>query len=114
MTAKYTVGQRVWIYDVNGRGENWPKEGEVVKAGRVLIHVRSSAYGPTTLTFRDNGVRNDNYGHQSIKTDDERAEDERRTAALRVLSKAGVRFEWGCQPSIEKIEAIAAIVGGDQ
>lgn len=106
----YEVGQRVWVYDVNGRGRG-PDEATVTKVGRKLVTVAGPHNWSRTFRLED-GLRNDDYGHQWIRTDEEREAAERLTAVTAILAAARLRPEPGCTLPLDALEAIAAIVSG--
>lgn len=108
----YTVGQRVWIYSRNGRGQG-PVEGVVTKVGRTLVSVveaRYPSWKPETYRI-DCGYRSDNYGHKWIRTEEERLYLDRESAAQERLRDLGIRFDIGSRVfSIEVLEAMADLI----
>lgn len=110
----YTVGQKVWVYGINEK--RGPVEGEVTKVGRTLVTVRG---GYAERQYRiDTGRWNsrDFGGHYWIKTDEQRAEDERRTTVLARLGELGVegtRFGNGLrQYDVDTLERVVAVLEG--
>ena len=104
----YTVGQRVWIFDVN-QGKRGPQEGTVTKVGRKLVTVR----GPwASATFRiETGQINSQYSnHTWIKTDEEKAYDERRAELIQALRDHGVRFDGFLRLSNEVLAGFLKVI----
>lgn len=109
-TPKYTVEQRVWVYDINRRRSAGPEEATVVKVGRKLVTVKR-VYGEETFRIVD-GVRNDGYGHAHIRTDEDRAADERRSIATQRLKAAHLGIALGYERTfpLETLESIVAVL----
>lgn len=110
-----SVGEVVWIYDINARRQEGPRQATVVKVGRKLCTLRYEP-GSYTQVFRLTGKANDDYGHQWFKTEAQRAVDDRRNAAIAALHGYGLEFRMGRGRDMptETIEAIVrAIDGGD-
>lgn len=82
-----TVGQKVWIYDVNGRGRE-PEWATVTRVGRSLfdVEIDFGTYARTEQYRLDGGHLNDVYGHRYVLTDDQRADRERRAPALAAIN----------------------------
>ena len=115
--SKYEVGQQVWVYDVNrteGSLGRPPEPATVVKVGRRLVTVAIS--GSYQKTFRiENGVANDQYGHQWIRTDDERAARERHAELVAALRAHRVVLDFGCRLTVDDLERlVAALPRGDE
>src|SRR5215471_1073648 len=94
--ATYVIGQRVWIYNVNARAGTEPDAGTVVKVGRTLVTVRHDAatYLESQYRMDDGSWNNRDYSHHSwIRTDEQRAAEERRTAAIAALRESGLRLD---------------------
>lgn len=108
---QFAVGQRVWVYDVNAKRGDAPKEGTVTKVGRSLVHVQHEwSYGGKPQTFRmDDGQANDNYSHQWIRTDEERVRHDRWNAAVKVLAEHRLMIDHGAKITLEQVEALAAV-----
>lgn len=107
---QYVVGQRVWLYDVNDRANRGPESVVVTKVGRKLVTIEGK-YGYTATHRIETGRKNDDYGHTWIKTDDERAADDRREAAVKRMHAHGLRFDYGARRhSTEAIEAICDLL----
>ena len=74
---KFYVGEHVIVHDVNEDRMGGPKEGQVVKVGRKLLHVAPVGFPNRAKTYRMDapGTRpsNDDYGHGSILTLEEEA-----------------------------------------
>jgi len=112
-TPRYEVGQRVWIYDVNGKrmfGAN-PIEGKVTKIGRTLVTVER--FGQADQFRIADGIWNNRqFGHnRRLRTDEEKAATERHVAVNEALVEAGVQFKFGAPAySIEQLEAVLAVL----
>lgn len=108
VTAPYAVGQQVWIRDVNENRLGGARRGEIVKVGRSLVTV---ADGRWSKTFRmADGRANDSYGHAWIQTDEQRADEGRRTGALDALRSVGVDVRFSSRLSTAHLEAMVAAV----
>jgi hypothetical protein len=104
---KYTVGQQVWVYDVNARG--WgPAVGTVAKVGRKLVHV-DYGYGQTSFRIED-GTRNDSYKRQWIRTLEERVEEDERTALSTRLREAGIQIRHGVSLTLPALRALVRVL----
>ena len=109
-SPKYTLEQRVWVYDINRRRSAGPEEATVVKVGRKLVTVKR-IYGEETFRIVD-GVRNDAYGHALIRTDEDRDAEDRRSAAVKRLKAAHLGIALGYEQSfpLETLESIVAVL----
>ena len=97
VSEELKVGQRVWIYDVNDRRDEEPKESTIVRVGRKLVTI-GEGWGKQDYRI-DTQSANDNYGHQSFKTDGQRQESERRKRAVASLKEFGLEIRLGVSPS---------------
>lgn len=106
----YEVGQRVWVYGINDRGRP-PTESTVVKVGRALVSVQGP-YGDVQQFRMDTGQSNSrDYPHHFwIRSDDERAVDERLAAINDRLMAAGVHFAAGVRLPVEVLEAFVTVL----
>jgi hypothetical protein len=109
------VGDRVQVFDINGRRMGQPAggwDGTVVKVGRKLITVQYQSAHNTKAFRLDSGSANDDYGHQHVRTVEQATADLRRAEALRRLRDAGVTIE--CSRinaySTQTLEALAAVL----
>ena len=87
--ADLKVGDRVQVFDVNGRRMGQPEggwDGTVAKVGRTLIHVN---------------------GHQYIKTVEEAAESQHRAELVSRLRTGGVDLRMGHTHTTKTLEALA-------
>jgi hypothetical protein len=107
-----TVGQKVRVI---GR-YHYPtsdETAEVVKLGRKYATV---AWGPRDnqrdqFDMETGYIKGDHYGNTArIKTLEEAAADDRLAEAMKVLSDAKVRFDYGCPLSAAQREELAGIV----
>ena len=110
---KYTVGQEVWVRNVNA-GRRGPQRGTVVKVGRVLVQVE--VYPGHWTPYRiETGYKNDEYYHEWIQTDEEYAETEARAAAHARIKDLHVRFDLGTRRLTAKtLNAIADLVEAEE
>lgn len=92
----FQVGQKVLIYgDQYGRRRE-PVEGEVVKVGRTLVHVRTgdSKWQPEGSPFRmETGYARDEHDHRRVRTLEQAADDERCREAWATLNRHGLTAE---------------------
>lgn len=107
----FTVGQKVWIYDVNRRRGQGPQEGTVTKVGRKLVTVQVGTHWSWTFRIED-GSRNDRYGHQWVKTDEQRKVEEHRNDLLRRLAEGGLEVRIGRMIATEGLERLVAALDG--
>lgn len=114
MTARYEVGQRVWIHSMNSRGRE-PVSANVVKVGRTLVTVDCDWYGGTRpSTFRiETGRQNDQFEHQWIVTEEEQVENDRRSIPLAYLREKRVHELDHLGLSADALEQIVAVIGAD-
>ena len=92
--AKYAVGDRVILRDVNERRGDGPTGGVVTKVGRRLVTVTVD-HGREEQYRIETGRKNDRYEHGWIQTPDEYADEQRRGEILRALREAGVELRMG-------------------
>jgi hypothetical protein len=107
--ADLKVGDRVQVFDVNGRRRGAPKgglDGTVVKVGRKLITVRYG-HGYTKVFRLDGGRANDDYGHQWIETPEQAADNARRDELVQRLRDGGLEVRIGRQLPTRTLEAVA-------
>lgn len=96
MTAKpapkYHVGQKVFI--IHPYGRQAVSEGEVMKVGRTLVHVRNTSFRATaTDAYRmEDGSLNGDFGGR-IRTLEEQDNHVRLTAAKTRLKELGLVFD---------------------
>lgn len=102
-------GDTVIVHFTNWRRQ--PVEGAVEKAGPKLLHVR---YENAVETFRrENGRKNDGYGHIWINTPEQEDNNRRRSAAFKTINDHGLYFrlsddDW----SLARLEALADFLQG--
>lgn len=105
------VGDKVRVFDVNGRRQGQPEGawvGEVVKAGRKLVTIK---YGWRVQVFRIEGQRaNDSYGHQHFKSPEQAERDLRASKARGVLRERRIKLDWDAKFTVEQLEALAELV----
>lgn len=105
-------GDPVKVFDVNGRRYGQPEDGvdgEVVKVGRKLITVKHSRWN--TQVFRlENGIANDNYGHQWIRTLEEAADLIRRAELRQSMRKLGLEIKIGRSFSTDTMEKLVQVL----
>lgn len=105
------VGDPVKVFDINGIRMGQPPggwDGVVAKVGRKLVTVE---YGCSRKVFRlDSGRANDDFGHQSVQTVEQAAEDARRQAVLDRLGSSGIKVERGFTHSTDTLEALVAVL----
>jgi hypothetical protein len=105
MTEKLKVGDKVIVVDVNFSRFT----GEVLKVGRKLATIEYR--GRTSEFYLETRRVNDNYGHQSYKTLEEVALEDREDAAYKVLKGAGLsRDNYHQKTPLDLLEALAETV----
>lgn len=103
------VGDRVQVFDVNGRRAGQPPggwDGTVVRKGHKLIDVE---FGHTTQTYRiDTGQWNnrDFATHSWIRTPEEAQRNQRRGEALTRIRELGFNDTGRVSHSLETLEAV--------
>lgn len=120
--ADLQVGDRVQVFDVNGARRGQPKggwDGTVVKIGRKLIYItyagsRGGRSGDGDAFRIDTGQRNDDYGHQHIKTIEQAAENQRRGDAIERLRNGGLELTRRVEISTETLEALVAVLNNEE
>lgn len=97
-------GDTVIVHSMNRRTP--PVEGLVEKAGPKLLHVR---YRSSVETFRrENGRKNDGYGHTWINTPEQHEVAKRRSSALKTINASGLYFKLSADSwSLDRLEALA-------
>jgi len=109
----YHVGQRVWVYNVNSRPGEGPLPATVTKVGRTLVTVGfDEPYRPDSqYRMEDGSWNNRDYSHHSwIRTDEQRAVEERRAAADRALRDLGVQVVGWSDIPTAKLEAVVEVL----
>jgi hypothetical protein len=111
--ASLRPGDRVQVFDVNGKRMGQPEggwDGTVTKVGRQLIYVDyPGARGVNGDAFRlDSGLRNDQYCHQSIQTVEQAAENLRRDSVIERLREGGLELTRRVEISTDTLEAVLA------
>jgi hypothetical protein len=110
---KFTVGQKVKVFDVNGPRMGMPVGGwdaVVTKVGRKLVTVKHEGEWGIGEQYRmEDGQANDGWGHRSIKTLEQADDSERRSRATVVLRKAGIET-YRVRLTATQLEAIVAIL----
>ncbi len=90
------IGDPVIVIDPDARrAEMREFPGEVIKVGRAWVTVRPSWGGDIRFRMSSQSVE-PGYGHGGYRfvTPEQHAYDERMTAARRILSDAGIRFDF--------------------
>lgn len=106
----FTEGQRVWVYSQNPRLlPEHPMPATVTKVGRKLVTTRDDDQHGPERTFRiEGGAANDQYGHEWVKTDQQKADDERRGVLNAELAACGLEMRTGYRLPLDALEAVAA------
>ena len=108
---KIKVGDKVRVFDVNGRRMGQPDggwEGEVVRVGSKLAGITYGGYAPKMFRL-DTGSANDSYGHQSFLTIEQAEGKARKDAAVQILWEHKVILDFGHKLTTEQIEALAEV-----
>lgn len=104
LMATYSVGDKVKVFDVNGRSYGMPEggwDGKVIKVGSKLITI---AYEGNERVFRlDTRQANDEYRHQSFM----RPAEARHSTALSVITSRGFELASWARHDINYLEAVA-------
>lgn len=110
---KPTVGDKVRVFDVNGRhmgqpAGGWP--GEVTKVGRTVVYITYGARRDPQPFSIANRRSNDRYRHKSWRTVAEVEAQDRRDAAMEALRSVGLEARRGHQidADIGALEELAA------
>jgi hypothetical protein len=111
---KFEVGQKVKVFDVNGRRRGQPKggwEGEIVKVGRKLVTITYPGhYRPKAFRI-DDQMANDEYRHQSFSTLEQAEQTERRQRAMDTLNGIGLDRSYdGEKLTLEQLEALVNVI----
>lgn len=119
MNTTLQPGDEVRVFDRNATRVGQPEGGwigHVARVGRKLAYIDwPRASGDTPDPFRlEDGRRNDNYGGQWFRTLEQVTEDQRWSAAVGVLRDARVDIRPGHSLSLDQVEAMAAIVTGNE
>lgn len=105
------VGDRVQIFDRYSKSSGpHGRDGVVIKKGRVLITVCPVGIPRSDVYRMDTGRINDDYGHSYIKTPEQAVRDAYERDVRDKLYSLGVRFDYGVNPSISKLEAIIKVM----
>lgn len=109
-----SAGDPVKVFDAyNGRRHGQPEDGwdgEVVKVGTKLVHIRYGRYDETEKFRLDTQVVNDQYERLHFRTMPQMEELRRSQAALALLATHGLRLDsWRTLP-VDVLEQLAAVL----
>jgi hypothetical protein len=112
---KYHVGQVLIRRDANEDRLGGPQKATVVKVGRKLVTVSAGQYDRTE-TFRiEDGIKNDNFGHGWIQTEEEFEEEKRRGAVEQRFRDHGLSWYGTTQRwSVETLTRVADILDAER
>lgn len=94
--AKYSVGDEVRVFDVNGPRRGMPDNGwagTVTAVGRKLMTVSYGGYHNEKFRM-DTGHINDSYGHQYVMTEEEVIDRNLASSATKRLKDIGLDLAW--------------------
>lgn len=105
-------GQKVWILGANRRE---PSEGVVTKVGRTLVYVQERPWNRHEAYRKDDGIRNDAYGHDFIRTEEQQRDIEEARELLRELHRHGLDTRSGTALGFElpKLRRVVAALRED-
>jgi hypothetical protein len=102
------VGDELLLIESYNRYRPEPRVVAVEKVGRKLIHADRRTYRI------EDGSRNDNYGHTSLRTREQHAEIQEEQRLREGLRGHGITFGLGNAPSIPRLRALLAVMEAEE